>query len=366
MDKRNLRRRPLRSAAASDSSDEGKDNKPFPRSKHSNKTPSPKKRGYKETRQSPAEKNSEDDLEIYETNSEEEDEVDSSNGDSSGSPSSHDSLHNTPEPSPEKFKSKYSIKQRNQEDNRQPSTDSQKSVSGSKYCIMVIVVVIVAVIWFTQYSSTGSQTFMQQKMDNISLFKTKVEEMKKIFPSQIDKFWKTILSSMKHILSQPDPTYPAIILLWVPKGFSVTASKFVNYLGESINSVYNIHSSNFVIDASDLDKSTPSREKLDLDKNLQKVLSQSRVVVVNHLEEISPKAVLLLHAYCDGDNAPYKNVSIVLVLHSSQVDEDLSSKEVDRQLQEIWSGEMDSDEIPALISRVANNVAIVKNEQHAN
>ncbi|KAL3872492.1 hypothetical protein ACJMK2_040413 [Sinanodonta woodiana] len=364
MDKKILKRRTIRSEAASDSSDEDKGNKPVTRSQDSKKTPSQKKRGYKGKHQSPAEKKSED-LEFYETHSEEEDEVDSSKGERSGSPSATESLRGTPELSPgKKVKSKHSARLRDVVDNRQPPADTHKSGNGCIYFIIMFIAVAVAVAFFSQLIHTGHQTDLQQKMDNISVFKTKVEEMKKIFPSQIDKFWKTISSSMKRILSQPDPASPAVILLWVPKGFSVTASKFVKYFGKSVNSVYNIHSSNFIIDARELDKSSPAQEKLDLDQNLQQVLSQSRVVVVNHIEEITPLAVLLLHAYCDGDNAPYKNVSILLVLHSP--DTDLSSKDVDRQLQQIWSGKIDKDEIPALISRVANNVAIIKNERDAN
>jgi hypothetical protein len=42
-----------------------------------------------------------------------------------------------------------------------------------------------------------------------------------------------------------------------------------------------------------------------------------RSIAVDHFEQLSPRASLLFHGYCDGDNAPFKNVAIVFILHTN-------------------------------------------------
>jgi len=67
----------------------------------------------------------------------------------------------------------------------------------------------------------------------------------------------------------------------------------------------------------------------------------------------------MLHAYCDNENAPYKNVTILTTV---QMSSPANANSIEDVLGDAWS-ELGNDKLPALLSRVANNIAIVTSEQ---
>lgn len=54
----------------------------------------------------------------------------------------------------------------------------------------------------------------------------------------------------------------------------------------------------------------PFTMKLILDDKLHQ-LQNSHVAVINNIEAIPGNASMILHGYCDNDNAPYKQVCLV-------------------------------------------------------
>ena len=53
--------------------------------------------------------------------------------------------------------------------------------------------------------------------------------------------------------------------------------------------------------------------KLELDNTLKK-LSDAHAAVIHNVESIPGQAAMILHAYCDNDNAPFKQVCVCVYM----------------------------------------------------
>jgi len=87
--------------------------------------------------------------------------------------------------------------------------------------------------------------------------------------------------------------------------------------------------------------------------------------VIDHIEQLKSEAGLLMHGYSDGDNAPYKDAAMFLVLHTNLREMDESGRLTEEYLTKLWGGVLGVDEMPALLSRIANSVAALSPEEGA-
>jgi len=161
-------------------------------------------------------------------------------------------------------------------------------------------------------------------------------------------------SSLKRVMNKPYPSYPAVIIITVPQDTSSSAVS--TCLAKEL-------SEPSYIDASKLDNRTPEKMKLALDNELTDVLSVARAVVIDHIEQLKSEAGLLLHGYSDGDNAPYKDAAMFLVLQTNLREMDESGRLTEEYLTKLWGGVLGVDEMPALLSRIANSVAALSPEE---
>ena len=76
------------------------------------------------------------------------------------------------------------------------------------------------------------------------------------------------------------------------------------------------------------------------------------------MEALSPEAALLLHGYCDGDNAPYKQAMLILGLYLDQPV--ANDKAAESALKKMWVSKLSEDKVAALLSRVANNIVLLR------
>ena len=207
----------------------------------------------------------------------------------------------------------------------------------------------------------------------IETFMADMTRIKSRFPSQTTQFWKIVRVSLKRIIKENYPDYPAVLLLVVPLGSqsSKTGTCIAKQLTKIVNTLYNVTSAKIIDIPSDIGHTTPDDEKKDLDNQIKNSFENEhfRSIAVDHFEQLSPRASLLFHGYCDGDNAPFKNVAIVFILHTNL---DLKSLQgdptlIDKHLMELWSSSdspLDRDKIDPLLARVANNAAVVTAEDN--
>jgi len=69
-----------------------------------------------------------------------------------------------------------------------------------------------------------------------------------------------------------------------------------------------------------------------------------------------------MHGICDNSNAPFKNIIIVIMLEVPSDEIEMTDDEiVEKTLYALWS-DISIDTIASLLSRIANNVALVTTE----
>ena len=72
---------------------------------------------------------------------------------------------------------------------------------------------------------------------------------------------------------------------------------------------------------------------------------------------------MIFYRFADNDNAPYKNVAIVLTLTLESTDAGSERDNVAYdELRKIWGSSLDVDKVEPLLSRIGNSVAFVRPE----
>ena len=110
------------------------------------------------------------------------------------------------------------------------------------------------------------------------------------------------------------------------------------------------------------------KAKKKMDKLLiEKFKAGHRAALVHHLELLPPPSPLLFYSYCDDQNAPHKHVAIIFTIHlPAEPDLSLPPHEAEGTVEkylskQVWARE-DQDAVAALISRVADTVALMNGE----
>ncbi|XP_041370064.1 torsin-1A-interacting protein 2-like [Gigantopelta aegis] len=231
------------------------------------------------------------------------------------------------------------------------------------FCILVVVAVALAlalklVSIYAGYSD-DDKAMHATKPTEFQEFIKRVNELRDVFPSQDERTWKTLKSSVKHVLDGKDPHYPAVILFAVPKSASKLGTCFAQQVAQKFKNSTRL---NKYIDCRHSSHLDPADAKLDLDEKIHAHFQTGKAVVIDHLEMLSPKSVLLLHGTCDNDNAPFKDVLISLVFHLD-IPRDIDHKRVEDKVEEYLMSGLDVDKVGAMLSRIANNIVVIRHEQ---
>ena len=246
--------------------------------------------------------------------------------------------------------------------NLYPSLEPSEPTEGGGVINIIIAlgVIVLAVAAFALFY-TPSPEKEPDKLTVTEIFLRDFKELKNSYPSQDARFWKIIGSQVKRVLSN-DSAYPAVILLGTPEGYAALGTCLAKRVIGSINNAARM-SGDVYIDTASLDQTSAAKSKFNLDQHLKTVFDESKGAIIDHVEKLPAKAALLLHGYCDGDNAPYKDVVLFLLLHTDVTRDSLSDKVVEKSLTDLWGNELGVDEMPALCSRIANNIVVLSPEE---
>ena len=203
---------------------------------------------------------------------------------------------------------------------------------------------------------------MKAKDSHFDMFAEKVDELKGKYAEQNERLWRVVKSCTRHVFDSQEVTYPAVLLMVSERGNAAQAAALAEDVGKRFESILSEQAS--LSKAASLNltvlpgKVEANKQKLDLDNWLKQKLNDSHTaVILNHLEILSPEAALLLHGYCDNDNAPYKRAMLILGLYLEQpVD---SPQAAELALKKMWMSKLSEDKVGALLSRVANNIVLV-------
>ncbi|KAK3087969.1 hypothetical protein FSP39_012928 [Pinctada imbricata] len=246
------------------------------------------------------------------------------------------------------------------------------SSSGNMFIFVIVIIMLFAAYYLQLHEKFISQNNVSNTYSGVPEknlyddFRSNLKELQSAFAEQDRRLWRVIHAPIRRILMEEEPTYPAVLLFVVPKEQSSekTATCLAQKVLAAVNNTYDIEGLAY-INSNSVRNRDSAKEKRDLDDRLKEILEEKYQmgVVVDHIEQLSPFAMLLFHGYCDGDNAPYKKSVIVLVMHTDQDFHVLQNEDaVDDLLFKNWKIGLEEDKIPPLIARVANNKVVVKGE----
>ncbi|XP_052091619.1 torsin-1A-interacting protein 2-like [Mytilus californianus] len=254
--------------------------------------------------------------------------------------------------------------------NKVKSEKSNNTYCGSYFLFVACFLALVGVICFHISDETSTPPDNRNLLEK---FNADMKDFQSMFPAQSRRFLKIIRVSLKRIIVENNPDYPAILLLVAPSGSksSATGTCIAKQLTKNMNTLFNVTSARVINIPNDIRHNNPDDEKKDLDNKIKDSFQHEHIrsLAVDHFEQLSPRASLLFHGYCDGDNAPFKNVAIVFILHT-ELDKDVlqqDSRLIDDHLRKLWSSSeypLDQDKIDPLIARVANNAAVITEEEN--
>lgn len=251
-----------------------------------------------------------------------------------------------------------------QDFNESANSNEDKKSRKTFGCLLVTLVIIVII--YVYMSSNESVEPLNQPDDSVPpfhKFTEHISSLEQVLPNQNKRLWRTVKASAKHVLHDTDSDYPAVILMASPTKHAHIAKCIAKKIAENFERSLGISPVTSLADVGKIKDFDPPVQKKKLDEHLFSAFSedQRKSFVIDNLQLLHPEAALILHGYCDNDNAPYKDVMMVLVMYVDGV-VDYSSASVEGYLEQLWSQGLEVDKVKALLSRVANNIVTVEME----
>ncbi|XP_069188343.1 torsin-1A-interacting protein 2 [Procambarus clarkii] len=181
--------------------------------------------------------------------------------------------------------------------------------------------------------------------------------------SQPRNLWIQLIGQMESIMVD-SPSQPAIILVVVPEDAQGTATCLIHKIAEAIKEAF--EGSRFVMFdvKSDAVGHHPTL-KMEFD-NVLRGLRDAHAAVIHNIEQLPGEAAMMFHAYCDNENAPFKQVVLFPMVEVQSRYEEFVNKRlditVDNLLMEIWGSELKEKDVSAVVSRIANAPVLIKPE----
>ena len=228
-------------------------------------------------------------------------------------------------------------------------------------------------IWYTLYKAPEVcimafllAVLFTSSLDPLKNLNNGLQVLQLNFTNQTEHFWDIVRFLGQAHLNDRSPHQPLVILMAAPP----TAHEVVDCLARKLaalldpshaNQLSSINGSEFR--ESPDEEQTAKQLRLRLSEAFQK---DHKAIVVYNLEFIPPT---IFHSFCDTENAPYKDVSILFTVHLPNEPpkvETINKNEefVEEHLKAVWSkySSHKTDSTGALLSRIANTVVLVSGE----
>ena len=203
----------------------------------------------------------------------------------------------------------------------------------------------------------------------LNTFHSKMHNIQSNFPGEVDRFWSSILAPISRIIREVNPYRPAVILIATRRSCGAIAECLSREVALLLDNLYGLDGDDsdtyITLEAVHLNSLGPGDAKSQMDQALSDNYRRRHMVAVIHdLGSLPPTAATLLHAYCDHESAHFKKVVLLATVYL-EPGITLCTKEVEVHLSEVWQ-ELEEDVLKPLISRVANNIAIMETRDIAN
>ena len=196
-------------------------------------------------------------------------------------------------------------------------------------------------------------------------FEAKFQAVTQNFPSQSTRFWKVVRAACKSVLRESHPSQPAVVMLGGHEEHSRTTECIAHHITKAFTDVYTNAAEPQMLSPDDYDQYPDvGNLKMHIDNAVRTTFDGgSRAVLVSEINRVPGKAAAMFHAFCDNENAPYKDVLIVFTVHTDI--HIVKQHAVENYLENIWRNELRIDTLSSLLSRMANGIALVQGENDA-
>ena len=237
------------------------------------------------------------------------------------------------------------------------------SVGSTLVVLAIACMSVAAILVFTP------EPEMKSDFDLVTIFGNGVDELQQSFTNQTERFWMILKNRGLAHLRNKHPSQPLVFLLSAPPPAHEWVDCLATKLAEKLDPK---HKRNLaMIDGNEEKGNSADETKEKMDEFLEeKFRAGHRVALVHHLELLPPPSPLLFYSYCDDQNAPYKHVAIIFTVHlpegpSSSLSPEEAEGIVEEYLaNEVWS-RVDKDAVSALLSRIADTVALMNGESRS-
>ncbi|XP_076823860.1 torsin-1A-interacting protein 1-like [Clavelina lepadiformis] len=186
--------------------------------------------------------------------------------------------------------------------------NSFKLPNFSAACVVPLAVVFAAAICFYALNSDHSA----EASSRSEMYRKEMEFVKTSFPSQQTRLWQTISVAFSDHLNTTQPKQPAILLLASAENANPTAECLAQKISNAFSKQCTFQDAK--LSGFELN-SNSERAKYDLDEKISGYFEKGACsVVISRLEKIPAFATTTFYQFCENDNAPYKNVSIIFTV----------------------------------------------------
>ena len=198
------------------------------------------------------------------------------------------------------------------------------------------------------------------------MFLQAFNSVKESFRVQTSGFWGVIRAAIKPIVLQENPDQPAVFILVVPRDTHETSACFTRLFSSAVTGLFRTKPAvEFLTDA--VTSLSPARVKRLLDDQLREGLtSGSQIAIVHHLELLHGESAMMLHAYCDNENAPFRRAIFILTLFVDQTSSEVAETEsfVEDRLKVLWGDMLGTNRFYPLVTRIAHSIAFMRPESN--
>ncbi|XP_027237542.1 torsin-1A-interacting protein 1 isoform X1 [Penaeus vannamei] len=239
-------------------------------------------------------------------------------------------------------------------------------MSAHKKLMMEYLFLIIITVNLGIHITSSTETKSNTCRNNVHVYDKLKIKLKLLISefSQPKQVWVQIIGQLYSIMDET-PLRPAVIMVVVPQDTKRESMCFVQHVSESVAAAFD-DSSYIVYNAKSDSHLDPFMMKQILDNKLQQ-LQSVHVAIIDGIESIPGNASMILHGYCDNDNAPYKQSLIFLILNLSiqyaTLQEEKLDKVVDEYLHELWGTQLRVKDVSALVARVASMPVLVQPEK---
>ncbi|KAG8436792.1 hypothetical protein GDO86_007756, partial [Hymenochirus boettgeri] len=234
--------------------------------------------------------------------------------------------------------------------------------------IAVAVVVSLLAMLYTNYQG-GSDVPDFSNTSVLKIFLHEFENLRDLFPGQNEALWLRSQKILQKHLNKSQPLEPATIILTAAHDGKNTLYCLSNGLAQAYSR--SVSSSWVVIDGPSKATIDSNTTKLHIDETLTSNFNSTcRAAVLHRIEELPPGSLVILHKYCDHENAIFKNVALVItvLLEKATLNSEFSLIELEEQVKDyLWEkfispnignshSEMNGDKLSGIWSRISHLV----------